>query len=232
MAQPWLVRSLPEVVLAAGLLNSEPVFWLGLEPSGERSGLGEAVDGVEGLSPEPSDEKLGGLVLARPEPGKAVPDEPPPAGAVSRPALDAPEPCPESPVSLPLEEPEPFDPARPESLVLELPVPEPASPASFVLEPAPLEPAKPVSLPLEFPAPEPARLVSLPLELPVPEVTRPLPPALELGVTEFEVGCLRSALLEPEPFVVGRESLPAVLPGRAEAVLSPPPAAVLVGLPD
>jgi hypothetical protein len=83
----------------------------------------------------------------------------------------------------------------------------------------------PELVPLE---PCPASPESLELEL-LPEPAKPLPPALELkGVPEFAVVCPAPALLEPEPFVVvGRELLPAVLPGRVNDVLSPPATAVL-----
>jgi hypothetical protein len=240
MAQPNPVRSAPVAVLLTGLLDSDPVFWL-FEPIGDRSEPCAAVDGVVGLSPEPSDDGLEGLLVGL-DPGKAVPDEFAPVGAVSRPAVNPLEPCPASPESLPLE-PEPPEPVSPESLVLELAFPEPAKPESLELELPPFEPATLVSLVLEFVVPEPAspaslaleplpfepaRPVSLPLEFPVPEFAKPLLPALEFGEAAFEAVGPRSAVLEPEPLeAVGRVSLLVLLPGRLAVVLSPPPAPVL-----
>ncbi len=91
-----------------------------------------------------------------------------------------------------------------------------------LLEP---EPAGPESFPLEELVPDPAKPVSLPLELPEPEPASPLPPALELGVLGLVFAKPPPAALElvlPED--VGLLSLPAVLPGRFEGVLSPLPA--------
>lgn len=97
-----------------------------------------------------------------------------------------------------------------------------ALPPAFdvLLEP---EPASPESLPLEIPLPEPAKPESLPLELPDPEPARPLPPVPELGVLGLEFDKPPPAALEPGlPEVVGGVPVPEVLPGRFEAVLSPP----------
>lgn len=189
------MRSEPIIAPVEGLLISAPVLWFEPEPMGDFSCPWLGVDGVLGLSPEPSEGVvLEGLVGTPPEPGEEV-DVPEPVGALSRPPAV-------------LLEPEP---AGPESLLLELPVPEPAKPVSLPLE-----------LP---PVPEPAKGVSLPLELPVPEPARPFPPALELGVPGLVFAKPLPAVLKPEaPADVGLVSVPGVLPGRFEEVLRPLPA--------
>ena len=201
MAQGWLALSVPAVAVLAGLLDSEPVVWAGLEPSGDFSGLEAGVLGVLGLLLEPEDAGAEGLLLGKADPGvdDEVPDEVE-VGAVSRPApVEVLEPPPAKPCPGVLE-PRPPEPATPESLPLELPVPEPTTPVSLPLELLFPEPARPLSLPLEpllpefeipeslppeLPVPEPARPVSLPLELPVPEPARPASLPLELPEPEF-----------------------------------------------
>jgi hypothetical protein len=130
MAQAWLVFSVPEVVVLAGLLDSEPVVWVGLTPSGDFSGIEAGALGVLGLLLVPVDAGAVGL-LDNPEPGVELPDVP--ETGVAPPALiDVPEP-----------------PAKPCPGVLELLVPEPAMPETLPLE----------LLVLEFPGALPPALV-------------------------------------------------------------------------
>jgi hypothetical protein len=132
MAHAWLVFSVPEVVVAAGLLDSEPVVWVGLTPSGDFSGIEAGALGVLGLLLVPVDAGVEGL-LDNPEPGVELPDVPE-TGVPLAELVDVPEP----------------PPAKPCPGVLELLVPEPATPESLPLELPGAEPTVPVSFPLEL----------------------------------------------------------------------------------
>ena len=145
------------------------------------------MEGVLGLSPEPVEGVLEGLVGAPPpEPAEGL-DVPAPLGALSRPPAVALEPEPASPESFPLEPALP-EPATPVPFPLELGVPEPAKPFPPALElgvpglafdnppPAVLEPEAPAAAGL-------ASVPAVPGVVPgrFERVLRPVA-ALELGV--------------------------------------------------
>lgn len=127
MAQAWMVVSVPEVAVLAGLPDSEPVVWVGLTPSGDFSELELGVLGVLGLLLVPVAE-VEGLLLVKPEPDVELPEGletgvPPPA------LVDVLEPPPAKPCPGMLELPL-LEPVTPESLPLELPGAEPATPVT------------------------------------------------------------------------------------------------------
>lgn len=213
MAHAWLVFSAPEVVLLAGLADSEPVVWVGLVPSGDFSGFEAGVLGVLGLLLEPEEAGEDGL-LDKPEPGVELPDMPeagvPPPALVDVTELPPAKACPGVP---------------------ELLAPEPVMPESLPLELPGAEPATPVSLPLEVLVPEPAIPLSLPLELLVLEFPGALPPALVDETPGLEFVCPVSTPV-PEPLVpVGRVSVLPALLGRFDEVLRPLPTLELDGVP-